>query len=155
VFLLFEIHANKLALHSELMIFIGYKNNRYCFICHIQENIIFCSIHAIFDKGLFPKYTDFYAKECKLYDKLLNKISPETELLVPDSSRKDGPSLVPIPHTSIPPIQNNSPTCFSSPYFSYKFISSPPTPRFKMPMVEIEEDDNIDSDVEMQPPSSQ
>jgi len=124
-------------------------------MCHIQENIIFYSTHAIFNKGLFPKCTDSYAKECRLYNKLLNKISPEIELLVLDPSRKDGPTLVPIPHTSIPPIQNNPPTCFSLPSFSYKLISSLPTPRFKMPIVEIEEDNNIDSDVEMKPPSSQ
>jgi len=72
-------------LYSE---FIRYEDNDYCFICYIQENIIFCSTHAIFDKKLFPKYTNSLLKECKLYNKLLNKISPETELLVLDPSRK-------------------------------------------------------------------
>ena len=51
---------------------------------YIQGNIIFHFIHAIFDERLFSKYTNFHAKECKLYDELLDKTSPE--LLVPDSS---------------------------------------------------------------------
>ena len=66
------------------MIFIWYKNNSYYFIYHTQKNIIFYSINAIFDKEIFPKYTNSYAKECKLYNKLLNKISPETESSAPD-----------------------------------------------------------------------
>jgi len=40
----------------------------------------FCSTHAIFDKELFPKYTNSYVKEHILYDKLLDKISSEIEL---------------------------------------------------------------------------
>ena len=51
-------------------------------MCHIQGNIIFHSIYAIFDKKLFPKYTDSYLKECKLYNHKLDKISLEIELLV-------------------------------------------------------------------------
>jgi len=86
VFLPIEVYANKLGLYSELMIFIGYEDNRYCFMHHTQGNIIFHFIHAIFDKRLFSKYTNSYAKECKLYDELLDKTSPETELLVPDPS---------------------------------------------------------------------
>jgi len=155
MFLSIKIHANKLTPHSELMIFIGYENNRYCFMYYIQENIIFCFTHAIFDKGFFSKCTDSYVKECKLYDNLLNKISSEIESLVSDPSRKDRPALVLILHTSIPPIQNNPPTCFSSPSLFYKLTSPPPTPRFKKPIVEIEENDDVDFDVEMQPPSPQ
>jgi len=83
VFLPNEVDINKLALYSELIIFIGYKNNGYCFICYIQGNIIFCSTHPIFNKELFSKYTDSHTKESKLYDNLLNKISLEVELLVP------------------------------------------------------------------------
>ena len=52
VFLPSEVHANKLA-HSELMIFIGYKNNGYHFMHHTQGNIIFHSTYAIFDEKLF------------------------------------------------------------------------------------------------------
>ena len=79
VFLPSEAHTNKLVLHFELMIFIGYENNGYCFMHHMQENIIFCSTHAIFDEGLFPKCTNSHVKEHKLYDKLLDKISSEIE----------------------------------------------------------------------------
>ena len=128
VFLPIEIHPNKLTPYSELMIFIRYEDNGYHFICHTQGNSIFCSTYTIFDEGLFPKYTNSHVKECKLYNKLLDKTSLETELLVPKSSGKDGPALVPILHTSIPPIQNNPPTHSPSPY---KSISPPPTPEPK------------------------
>jgi len=74
VFFPIEVYANKL--YSELMIFIRYEDNGYCFMHHTQGNIIFHFIHAIFDERLFSKYTNSYAKECKLYD----------ELLVPDPS---------------------------------------------------------------------
>ena len=142
-------------LYSGLMIFIRYEDNSYCFICHIQGNIIFYSTHAIFDEELFSKYTNSHMKEHKLYDKLLDKISPEIELLTPNSLRKDGSALVSIPHTSISFIQNNFPTHFSLLSLSYKFISLSPTLRSKKPIVEIEEDDNVNSDVEIQPLSSQ
>ena len=135
------------------MIFIEYEDNWYCFICHIQENTIFCSIHAIFDKKLFSKYTNFHAKEYKLYNELLNKTSLETELLMLNSSRKDGPALVPIPHIPIFLIQNNPTTCSLSPSLSYKSIFSLPTLGPKKPTVEIEEINDVNFDVEMQPPS--
>jgi len=76
------------------MIFIRYEDNGYCFICYVQGNIIFCSTYAIFDEELFSKCTDFLLKEYKLYDKLLDKISPETKLLMPNSSEKDKPAPV-------------------------------------------------------------
>jgi len=50
-----EVHANKLILCSELMIFIGYEDNSYRFIHHTQGNVIFHSTQAIFDKGYFSK----------------------------------------------------------------------------------------------------
>ena len=116
---------------------------------HTQENIIFHSIYSIFDEGLFSKYTNFHAKEHKLYDELLNKICLETELLVPNSSEKDRPASVPMSS-----IQNNPPTCSPSPSFSYKSTSSPFTPESKKPTVKIEETNYVNSDVEMQPSSS-
>ena len=118
-------------------------------MCYTQENIIFCSAHAIFDERLFSKYTDSHAKEHKLYDKLLDKISLETELSVPDPSRKDGLTPVFIPHTPISPILNNPLTCFSSPSLSYKSTSPPSTPESKKSIAEIEEDNYVNSDVEM------
>ena len=132
-----------------------YENNRYHFICYIQENIISHFIHAIFNERLFPKCTDSYTKEHKLYDKLLDKISSETKLLVPDSFRKDRPAPVSTSHTSNPPVQNNPLTHSSSPFLSYKSTSLPSILRFKKPTVEIEEDNDVDSDVEIQLPSPQ
>ena len=155
VFLPIEICANKLILHSELIIFIRYKNNEYYFICHTQGNIIFYFIHAIFDERLFSKYTNSYTKEHKLYDELLDKTSSETELLVSDLSGKDGPAPVSIPHTLIPSIQNNSPTCHSSLSLSYKSTSSLFTPGSKKSTIKIEETNDADSNIKMQPPSPQ
>jgi len=146
VFLSSEVHTSKLVLCSELIIFIEYKNNGYCFMYHIQENIIFCSTHAIFDEGFFPKCTNSHTKEHKLYNKLLDKTSLETESLAHNSSGKDRPVPVPIPHTSISPIQNNPPTHSPLSSLSYKSISPPPTPGSKKLTVEIEET----NDVEMQ-----
>ena len=126
MFLSSKVCANKLVLHSKLMIFIGYEDNGYCFIYHIQGNIIFHSIYTVFNKELFSKCTNPHAKEYKLYDKLLNKISPETELSILGSSRKNEPAPV-----SIPSIQNNSSTHFSLPFLSYKFLFSLLTLKFR------------------------
>ena len=122
---------------------------------YTQGNTIFHSTHVIFDKRLFPKYTNSHTKEHKLYDELLDKTSLETKSLAPNSSKKDGPALVPIPHTPIPSIQNNLPTCSPLPSLSYKSISSLPTPELKKPIVEIEETNDVNSDVEIQPFSPQ
>ena len=84
-----------------------------------------------------------------MYDKLLDKISLEIKLLVPSPPEKNGPTLVSIPHIFIPPIQNNSSTCSSLFSLSYKSSSFLPTPEFKESIVEIEENNNIDSDVEI------
>jgi len=116
---------------------------------HIQENIIFCSTHAVFDEGLFPKCTDSHAKEHKLYDKLLDKISPETEWSVSDPFGKNRPTPVPTLNTLIPHIQNNPPNNSSSLYFSYKSTSPSPTLKFKNPTVEIEKDDGVDPNIKI------
>ena len=137
------------------MIFIGYEDNGYYIICYTLGNIIFNSTYTIFDKGLFLKCTDSHTKEYKLYNKLLDKISPEIELPVSDPSRKDEPAPVSIPHISIPPIQNNPSTCSPLPSFSYKSTSPLPTLGSKKLIIEIEEANNIDFDVEIQPSSSQ
>ena len=63
-------------------------------LCTYTRKYHFYSTYAIFDKEIFPKCTDSHMKEYKLYDKLLNKISPETESSVPDTSGKDGPASV-------------------------------------------------------------
>ena len=90
-------------------------------------------------------------KKYKLYNKLLNKISSEIELSVPSLSGKDRPAPVPIPHISISPIQKNPLTCFPSLSLFYKSLSTLPILEFKKPIVEIEKDDDVDSDVEMLP----
>jgi len=123
VFFSIEVYTNKLAPHSKLIIFFEYEDNEYHFMHYIQENIILYSTYAIFDEKLFSKYTNFYVKEHKLYNELLDKISPEIELLVSNSSEKDRSALVSIPHTLIPPIQNNLPTHSPLPSYSYKFTS--------------------------------
>ena len=126
------------------MRFIGYRDNRYYFICHTQGNVIFCSTHAIFNEKLFLKCTDSHAREYKLYNKLLDKTSLEIELLVSDSSGKDGPAPIPIPYIPIPPT-------YSPSYFlSYKPTSLLLTLEFKKPTVDIEENDDVNTDVEMQ-----
>ena len=135
---------------SELMIFIGYKNNSYCFMCYIQGNIIFHSTYTIFDKKLFPKCTNSHTKEHKLYDKLLNKISLEIESLVLSPFGKDELALVFIPHMSISPIQNSSLTCSPSSSLSYKFSVPSFTLGFKKLTVKIIKVVNVGSDIEMQ-----
>jgi len=45
------------------MIFIGYKDNSYRFIYHTQENVIFHSTQAIFDKGHFPRCLFSHSRE--------------------------------------------------------------------------------------------
>ena len=62
MFLPNKFHINKLVPCSELMIFIGYKYNGYCFIYYIQRNVIFYSTHIIFNKEFFSKYTGSYIK---------------------------------------------------------------------------------------------
>ena len=146
IFLPIEICANKLVPHSELMIFIGYENNKYCFIYYTQENTIF---YSIFDKRLFSRYTNSYTKEYKLYNELLDKTSPKIELLTPNFSGKDGPAPVPILYTPISSIQNNSLTCSPLSSLSYKSIFSPSTPRLKKPIVEIEKTNNVNFNAEM------
>ena len=132
------------------MIFIEYEDNRHRFTQHTQENTIFCFTHAIFDKGLFSKYTNSYVKEHKLYNKLLDETRLETESLTPNSSKKYGSAPVPIPHIPIPLIQNNPSTGSLSSSLSYKSTFSPPTLEPKKPKVEIEKTNNVDSDIEMQ-----
>ena len=108
MFLPNKIHANKLALYSKIMIFIGYKDKCYHFMHHTQENMIFCSTYAIFDEEFFHKYINSCIKEYKLYDRLLDRISLEIESSVPEHSGENRPTPVSISYIYILPIQNNS-----------------------------------------------
>ena len=74
----------------------------------------------------------------------MDKISPEIELLVSRPSSEDRPAPVPILT-----IQNSPPSCFSSPSLSYKLPSFLSSLVAKTPIVEVEEVDNINSDIEM------
>ena len=123
--------------------YIYYSNEVYT-----NKLVLYC-IYAIFHEEFFSKYNDSYVKECKLYNKLLNKISSETKLLVSGPSRKNRPTSILILHISIPSIQNNPPY-FPSSFLSYKFLSLLPFQVPKKPIVEIKEADNVNSDIEMQ-----
>ena len=76
-------------------------------------------------------------------------------MLISDPSGKDGPALVLILHTLISPILNNSPTHSSLSFLSYKSIFLPLTPGLKKPIAEIEGNNDVDSDIEIQPLSPQ
>jgi len=75
-------------------------------------------------------------------------------LLVPKCSRKDKLVPVSISHTFILPIQNNPPHFSSLPSLSYNFPSLLSLSVPKKPIVEVEEVDNINSNVKMQSLSS-
>jgi len=131
---------------------IGYEDNSYCFIHHIQGNIIFHFIYAIFNKEFFSKYTKSCIKEYKLYNKLLDRVSPETKSSAPEHSIKDEPSLVPIPPILISSIQNNNPPHSLSPLLSYRLLSLLPLPVSKQLLVKI--NNKVDTNVEIQTSSS-
>ena len=86
-----EVHANKLILCSELMIFIGYEDNGYRFICHTQGNVIFRFTQAIFDKEHFPRCPSSYSKE----QTPPGRLTPEIELSAPEPFGVDEPALIP------------------------------------------------------------
>ena len=95
-------------------------------------------------------------KEHKLYDKLLDKISPETKSLVLGSSIKDRLTLVFILLSSIPFVQNDlsaysfsSSLCYKSSSFLFPLVS-------KWLSVKVEKvKDNINTNIEIQPPNPQ
>ena len=86
--------------------------------------------------------------------KLLNKISLKTELSVFSSSGKDRPALVFILHILISFIQKNPSTHSPSLTLFYKSLFLSFTSGSKKPIVEVEEIDDVNSDVEMQHLSS-
>ena len=145
-----EVCTNKLTPHSELMIFIGYKDNSYRFIHHTQGNVIFCSTQAIFDEGHFPRCPLSHPRE----QMPPGRLTPEIELLAPRPFGVDEPAptaflLTPVhPRPFTPPIPPNLLTHSESP------SPSPPLTPPKQSSVKIEEvGDNKDEDVEMHSPS--
>jgi len=128
------------------MIFIGYKDNSYRFICHTQENIIFHSTQAIFDEGHFSKCLSSHSREQTSSGRLI----PEIELSAPGSSGVDEPAPIPFPPTPThhgpftPPIPPNLPT-HSEPPSPFPPLTPP-----KQSSVKIEEIEDVeDEDVEM------
>jgi len=151
VYLPNEVYANKLIPCSELMIFIGYEDNGYRFICHTQGNVIFHSTQAIFDKGHFFQYPSSYSREQMPPGKLI----PEIESLAPGPFGIDEPVPTPFPPTSVhprpftPPIPPNLPTHSES--LSPSFLLTLP----KRSSVKVEEIKDVkDEEVEMHFPSS-
>ena len=100
-----EVRANKLTLCSELMIFIGYEDNGYRFIRHIQENVIFCSTQAIFDEGHFPRCPSSHPREQTPPGKLI----PEIESSASRPSGVNEPAPTPFPPTPAYPRPFTSP----------------------------------------------
>jgi len=76
-------------------------------------------------------------------------------LLASDSSGKDGPTSIHISYTFIHPIQKNPSTYFYLSFLFYKSTSPPPILGSKKPTVEIEEEEDVDSNVEIQSLSPQ
>ena len=68
---------------------------------------------------------------------------------------KDEPTLVFIPHILISSIQSNSPTCSPLSFFSYKSLFFLFTLGSKKPIIKIEENDDVDSNVKIWPLSFQ
>jgi len=150
VYLPNEVRTNKLTPCSELMIFIGYKDNGYRFICHTQENVIFCSTQAIFDEEHFPRCPSSHPREQMPPGRLI----PEIESSAPGPSGVDEPAPTPFPpipahpRPFTPAIPSNLPTYSESPSLS------PPLTPPKWFSVKIEEIEDIeDEDIEMHSPS--
>jgi len=150
VYLPNEVHANKLTPCSEFMIFIGYEDNGYRFICHTQGNVIFCSTQAIFDEEYFPRCPLSHPRE----QTPLGRLTLEIESSAPRPFGVDESTPTPFPPTpvyprpSTPPIPPNLPTHSESP--SPSPLLTPP----KQSSVKIEEvEDDEDKDIEMHFPS--
>jgi len=85
----------------------------------------------------------------------LDEISSEIELSASDSFGKDEPTSVHTPYTFIPPIQKNPSTYFPLSSLFYKSPSPPPILGSKKPTIKIEEEEDVDSNVEIQSLSPQ
>jgi len=122
------------------MIFIGYENNSYRFICHIQGNVIFHFTQAIFDEGHFSRCPSSHSRE----QMPPGRLTPEIELSAPRPSGTDEPAPTSFPPTPAhprpftPPISPNLPTYSESP------SSSPPLTLPKQSSVKIEEVEDVE-----------
>jgi len=145
VYLPNEVYTNKLTPCSELMIFIGYKDNGYRFIHHIQGNVIFHFTQAIFDEGHFPRCPSSHSRE----QIPPGRLTLEIESSVPRPFGVDEPAPTPFPPTpahprpftpSIPP---NLPTHSKSPSLS-SLLTLPKWFSVKIKEVEDIEDENVE-----------
>ena len=133
------------------MIFIGYKNNSYRFICHTQENVIFCSTQAIFDGGHFSKCPSSYSRE----QMPPGRLTPEIESLALGPSGIDEPTPTPFPPTSVYPRPFTPPISPNLLTHSESSSPSPPLTWPKWPLVKIKEvKDDENKDIEIYFPSS-
>ena len=146
-----EVCTNKLTPCSELMIFIGYENNSYRFICHTQGNVIFRSTQAIFDEGHFSKYPSSHSRE----QMPPGRLTPEIESSAPRPSSVDEFAPTPAhPRPFISPIPLNLPTHSKSPFPS-PLLTPPKWSLVKIEEVEDIEDENKDVEMHsLSPPPS-
>jgi len=135
VYLPNEVHANKLTPRSELMIFIGYKDNGYRFICHIQGNVIFHSTQAIFDEGHFSRCLSSHSREQTPPSRLI----PEIESSAPEPFGVDKPAPTPFPPTPAHPRPFTPSIPPNLPTYSESLSPSPPLTSPKQFSVKIEE----------------
>jgi len=150
VYLSNEVYTNKLTLCSELMIFIGYKDNGYRFICHTQGNVIFCSTQAIFDEEHFPRCPSSHPRE----QMPPGRLTPEIELSAPRPFGVDKPAPTSFPPTPAHPRSSTPPIPPNLPTHSESLSPSPPLTLPKQSSVKIKEvEDDEDEDIEMHSPS--
>ena len=146
VYLPNEVYTNKLTLCSELIIFIGYEDNGYRFICHTQENVIFCSIQVIFDEGHFPRCLFSYPKKRRSFSRLI----PEIKSLVSGPFGIDKPALTFSLPTPIYPRPLTSLILSNLPTHSKSLSLSPSLTPPKCFSVKIEEVQDVeDEDIEI------
>jgi len=133
------------------MIFIGYKDNSYRFICHTQENVIFCSTQAIFDEGHFPRCLFSYPKKRRSSSGL----TPEIKSLASEPFGIDKPALTSSLLTPVYP-RSLTPSILSNLLTHSESLSLSPllTPSKCSSVKIIEVQDIKDEDVEIHSSSS-
>jgi len=132
------------------MIFIGYEDNSYRFIYHTQENVIFYSTQAIFDKGHFPRCPSSHSRE----QIPSSRLTPEIESSAPGSFGVDKPAPTSFPLTPTHSRLSTPPTSPNLPTHSESLSPFPPLTPSNWSSVKIKEIEDIkDKDVEMHFPS--
>ena len=87
VFLLEEVHVNKLNPKSELMTFLGYPQGTkgYLFM-RGPNNVLFTAVQALFNETLFPKCPDM----CRLRYTPVALVNPQGEYNIPPEDNENG-----------------------------------------------------------------